>query len=177
MHKRAATSVRSQGIRSPRPHLTATHLVRAAEWGDAGDVHALLAAHANSGLILPRTFDEVTQALDDCIVVTDQHDRVLASASLIEYSPSLAEVGGVVVAEDAQGQGLGSIAVRAVEAMARRRGVDELFALTTADRFFESLGYVRCAIARYPEKLARYEALARRGVAILPKSCFRKLAL
>ncbi len=172
MHRTARR--RPTPARSPRPHLSATHLVRAATPADASDIHLLVSAHVERGAVLPRTADEVAAAVDHYVVVTDGHDRVVACAALQEYSPSLGEVSSVVVDPDAQGRGLGSMVVRGVEALARRRGIEELFAVTLADGFFASLGYERCAMARYPEKLARYEALARRGVPILPKSCFRK---
>lgn len=176
MHKIARKPRPAPKSRSSRPHLTATHLVRGATNADVAEIHELVARHAESGVLLPRTAEDIAAAIDDYVVVTDGHGRVMACAALQEYSPSLGEVSSVVVAPEAQGAGLGSIAVRAVEGMARRRGIDELFALTLAEAFFSSLGYERCAIARYPEKLARYERLARRGVAILPKSCYRKLA-
>lgn len=176
MHKLARKPRPAPHPRSPRPHLSATHLVRGATTSDVADIHELVARHAGSGVLLPRSADEIAAAVDDYVVVTDAHGRVMACAALQEYSPSLGEVSSVVVAPEAQGAGLGSIAVRGVEGMARRRGIDELFALTLADGFFTSLGYERCAVARYPEKLARYEQLARRGVAIVPKSCYRKLA-
>lgn len=176
MHKLARKPRSATTPRSSRPHLTATHLVRGATHADVTEIHELVARHAESGTLLPRTADEIAATVDDYVVVTDQHGRVMACAALQEYSPSLGEVSSVVVASEAQGAGLGSIAVRAVEGMARRRGIDELFALTLADGFFASLGYERCAIARYPEKLTRYERLARRGVTILPKSCYRKSA-
>ncbi len=161
--------------RSPRSHLSATHLVRAARLPDAEDIHQLVVGHAESGVLLPRSADEIADAIDNYIVVADPNGRVMGCAALHEYSPSLGEVGSVVVAPEAQGQGLGSIAVRGVEGIARRRGIEELFAVTLADHFFASLGFERCAMARYPEKLARYDAMRRRGVRIVPKSCYRKL--
>lgn len=179
MHKNAPRRrpVTSAPIARPsRPHLSATHVVRGALDADAAEIHELVAHHAEAGLVLPRSADEIAAAIDDYVVVTDPHGRVMACAALLEYSPSLGEVSSVVVSPEAQGRGLGSMAVRGVEAMARRRAIDELFAVTLADGFFHSLGYERCAIARYPEKLARYEALQARGVAVVPKSCFRKLA-
>lgn len=174
MHKIARQRRAAPKSRAPRPHLSATHVVRAAVASDVADIHALVAIHAVSGALLPRTVEDIAAAIDDYVVVLDGYGSIMACAALQEYSPSLGEVSSVVVAAEAQGMGLGSIAVRAVETMARRRGIDELFAVTLADGFFASLGYERCAVARYPEKLARYERLMRRGVPIVPKSCYRK---
>ncbi len=161
---------------APRSHLSATHVVRGALASDAGEIHELVSRFAESGLLLPRSADDIALAIDDYVVVADQHGRVMGCAALYEYSPSLGEVGSVVVSPEAQGRGLGSIAVRGVEGIARRRGIDELFALTLADHFFASLGYTRCALSRFPEKLARQAEMARLGIPVVPKSCYRKMA-
>jgi amino-acid N-acetyltransferase len=161
---------------APRSHLSATHVVRSAMSSDAGEIHELVSRFAEAGLLLPRSADAIAVAIDDYVVVSDQHGRVMGCAALHEYSPSLAEVGSVVVAPEAQGRGLGSIAVRGVEGIARRRGIEELFAVTVADQFFASLGYARCALARFPEKLARYAEMTRLGLPVVPKSCYRKMA-
>ena len=176
MHNFAFQPRSLEPSRSSRTHLSATHAVRSALPSDAGEIHQLVSAHTEAGLLLPRSSEDIAAAIEGYVVVIDQHERVMGCAALLEYSPSLAEVGSVAVAREAQGCGLGSLVVRGVEGMARRRGIDELFAVTRADRFFASLGYAPCAIGRYPEKLAHYDRLARLGIPIVPKSCYRKLA-
>jgi N-acetylglutamate synthase-like GNAT family acetyltransferase len=64
-------------------------------------------------------------------------------------------VAAIAVSPAAQGQGLGGRIVRAVEELARKRGVPEVFALTLEPKFFEALGYARVDRARYPEKIRR----------------------
>jgi amino-acid N-acetyltransferase len=176
VHKVA--SRRSHPARRPRKPartaLSATHAARVAVPADAADIQQLIAGFVDEGLMLPRSVDEVEAAIDDFVVVVDRHDRVQACAALHEYCPSLAEVTSVAVAREAQGMGLGTLAVRSVEAMARQREVSELFALSLAEPFFDSLGYEPVPLERFPEKVARYEALAERGVAVTPKTCFRK---
>jgi amino-acid N-acetyltransferase len=179
MHKLAAARAakvapKRRPQRSATPRLSLTHIVRGATAADIADIHELVERNAARQLVLPRTVDEIALVVDDYVVVTDSHGRVRGAAALQEYSPALSEVVSVVVADDARGEGLGSMVVLGVEAMARRRGVDELFALSLADRFFESLGYAHAELSRYPEKIARYESLAQRGIAIVAKRCFRK---
>ena len=54
--------------------------------------------------------------------------------------------------------------VRALEQLARLRGVRELFALTHAPAFFVGLGYVAVDRTQYPEKMRRdCASCARRG--------------
>ena len=169
-----SASPRAQpGTQRPRRlHLSATHIVRPALDGDVDDILALIEPHAAVGAMLPRSREQVVADLPAYVVVTDDRDRVQACAALYEYSPNLAEVGSVAVANDVRGRGLGSLAVRGVEALARQRGIEELFALTRSEGFFESLGYAPTSVARYPEKLARYDELRARGVEIVPKACY-----
>lgn len=155
-------------------HLSGTHVVRPATAADAADVHALLSEFADEGLVLRRAESEIEHALRDFVVVADRAGTVLGCGALTEYSPSVAEVSAIAIRREAQGQGLGSMIVRAVEALARRRGIPELFAMSRAVRFFESLGYEETSLDRFPEKAARYVELSAKGVAITPKSCLRR---
>jgi N-acetylglutamate synthase-like GNAT family acetyltransferase len=175
VHKLASRKTGAVRVVAPsRGHLSATHLTRAAVIADCTDIHELLAPYAERGLVLPRTLEDIERAIADYVVVVDPHDRLAACAALVEYSPSLAEVASVAVTPAAQGTGLGTLAVRGVEAMARRRGVQSLFALSLAERFFESLDYERAPVSDFPEKLARYEALQSSGIPVIPKACFQK---
>ena len=176
MHKLARTSSkRSKAATSARPHLSATHVVRPAHAGDVAAIHAIVRRYAAQGALLPRTRRDIQAVLADYVVVVDASRRVLACAALSRYSASLAEVTSVAVAKSAQGRGLGTMAVRGVEALARERGIIELFAMTTAEAFFASLGYEQSSVEQYPEKLARYELLRAAGVNVVERACYRKL--
>lgn len=125
--------------------------------------------------MLPRSVEQIAASIDNYVVATDEAGHVLACAALDEYSPSLAEVSSVAVAESEHGRGLGTQVVLGVERLARARDIDEIFALSLTDNFFLALSYKPTTISRYPEKLVRYEALAKAGVEIVPKRCFQKL--
>jgi amino-acid N-acetyltransferase len=150
-------------------------MVRRALRGDAPQILELVAQYAAQGLMLPRTLDEIAARIDSYVVATDENRRVIACAALEEYSPSLAEVSSVAVAPAHHGEGLGSQVVLGIERLARSRDIEELFALSLTDNFFLSLSYNPTTVSRYPEKLARYEALTRSGVEIVPKRCFQKV--
>jgi len=124
--------------------------------------------------MLPRTFDQIASRIDNYVVSADQAGRVVACAALEEYSPSLAEVSSVAVAQSHQGRGLGTEVVLGVERLARSRDIEEIFALSLTDNFFLALSYKPTTISRYPEKLARYDSLSKAGVEIVPKRCFQK---
>lgn len=129
--------------------------VRPACLADVAGIVALVNGYAAQAIMLYRSPESVQMTLHDFVVAVDSADTVMACGALKEYSPSLAEVASVAVAREAHGMGLGTAIVAAVEQLARKRGIDELFALTLTPRFFESAGYVVGDRALYPEKIRR----------------------
>lgn len=130
-------------------------LVRRARAQDAAAISRLNNTFANEGQMLTRTPEMIALAIDDYVVVQDGSGALLACASLKEYSPSVAEVAAVAVSKDAHGKGLGRAVVHAVEDLARKRGIYDVFALTLQPEFFAAVGYQRVDRARYPEKIRR----------------------
>ena len=61
----------------------------------------------------------------------------------------------MAVSRSAHGMGLGRAIVGAVEELARKRGIYDVFALTLQPEFFSAIGYLRVDRARYPEKIRR----------------------
>jgi amino-acid N-acetyltransferase len=105
--------------------------------------------------MLRRSPEMIAMSIDDYVVATDHRGEIVACGALKEYSPSVAEVAAIAVSETAHGQGLGKAMVRAVEALALKRGIYDLFALTLQPEFFAAVGYQRVDRARYPEKIRR----------------------
>ena len=129
--------------------------VRRARAGDVTAVWALVNGYAAEDVMLPRTPEQVLLAVDDYVVATDAHGRLLACAAVREYSPSLAEVVSVAVAREAHGRGLGRVVVGAAEQLAAKRGFASVFAHTLSPCFFEAIGYAVVERSRYPEKAGR----------------------
>ena len=129
--------------------------IRRATVADADAIARLNNHFADQHLMLRRTPEMIALACDDYVVAVDDRERILACGALKEYSPSVAEVAAIAVSPDAQGLGLGRRIVTAVEELARKRGIPEVFALTLAPEFFEALEYHRVDRARYPEKIRR----------------------
>lgn len=110
---------------------------------------------AAEGVMLRRTPETIALALDDYVVACGARGDLLACGALKEYSPSVAEIAAIAVAPEARGTGLGRTIVGAVEELARKRAVYDVFALTLQPEFFAALGYTRVDRARYPEKIRR----------------------
>lgn len=130
-------------------------LVRRARPQDAAAISRLNNVFANEGQMLRRTPEMVALAIDDYVVVQAISGELLACGALKEYSPSVAEVAAVAVSRSAHGMGLGRAIVGAVEGLARKRGIYDVFALTLQPEFFTAIGYLRVDRARYPEKIRR----------------------
>lgn len=129
--------------------------VRRARFAEANAIAQLNNFFADQHLMLRRTPEMIGLTIDDYLVAVDEWGRILACGALKEYSPSVAEVSAIAVSPAAQGLGLGRRIVTAVEELAVKRGVPEVFALTLEPKFFEALGYQRVDRARYPEKIRR----------------------
>jgi N-acetylglutamate synthase-like GNAT family acetyltransferase len=130
-------------------------VIRRASSAEADAIARLNNFFADQALMLWRTPEMISLAIDDYVVAVDARGTMFGCGALKEYSPSIAEVAAIAVSADAQGLGLGRRIVHAVEALARKRGVPEVFALTLEPEFFETLGYSRVDRARYPEKIRR----------------------
>ena len=151
-------------------------LLRPALLSEADAIARLNNHFADQQLMLRRTPEMIGLAIADYVVGVDAHGHLLACGALKEYSPSLGEVAAIAVSPDAQGMGLGRRVVEAVEALARTRGIPEVFALTLEPRFFEALGYQRVDRARYPEKIRRDCIGCARRFAC-NETCFARLLL
>lgn len=129
--------------------------IRPARNADIVGIVALVSGYAAEAIMLYRSPESVRMTLHDFVVAVGSSGNVLACGALKEYSPSLAEVASVAVAREAHGLGLGTAIVAAVERLAQKRGIDELFALTLTPKFFENAGYAIADRALYPEKIRR----------------------
>jgi amino-acid N-acetyltransferase len=131
------------------------YTIRKARPGDGAAIAQLIAEYAAEALMLRRTPDMVELAIDDYVVATDRRDRIVGCGALKEYSPSVAEIAAIAVSRDVHGCGVGRAIVAAVERLAAKRDIYDVFALTLQPAFFAAVGYHRVDRARYPEKIRR----------------------
>jgi argininosuccinate synthase len=129
--------------------------IRAAKPKDIPDIMTLVEDHAQRGALLPRTAESVHETLDNWLVGKDEDGEIVACVSLHRYTPALAEVRSLAVADKVKGQGYGRTIVKAIIAEARQRNVPTLFALTRVVPFFQKLGFHTTSKERFPEKVWR----------------------
>jgi amino-acid N-acetyltransferase len=135
--------------------MAAEFRIRRARSSDADEIARLISIFAAEALMLKRTPSMVELAIDDYVVATDAHGHIVGCGALKEYSPSVAEVAAIAVSRDVHGCGVGRAIVNAVEQLAGKRGIYDVFALTLQPEFFSAIGYQRVDRARYPEKIRR----------------------
>ena len=116
--------------------------IRPAAAADVPAVHAFLRPFVARGRLLERTMAELDSLAPHGFVAADrQTGRVVGFAALEVYSPKLAEVRSLAVADESRGRGVGQALVGRCVELARERRVLEVMAVTSADAFFTRCGF------------------------------------
>lgn len=126
--------------------------IRPAAVQDVDAILALLADYARMGNLLPRTRTEVVANIE-LFRVADAGGEVTGCGALEIFTPDLAEIRSLVVAEEFKGTGTGRQLVERLIDDARHRGHRRLMALTYSPGFFHRLGFETVAKELFPEKV------------------------
>lgn len=116
------------------------YAIRAALEDDLPGVVALLRGFVEQRKLLRRTRAE-TSALLATGFVAEYLDEMVGFASVEIYSKKLAEIQCLAVKDEHQGHGLGSELVRHCLELARKRGVMEVMAISSSEKFLQNLGF------------------------------------
>jgi N-acetylglutamate synthase-like GNAT family acetyltransferase len=127
---------------------------RVARPADAEAICALIAHFAAQGLLLPRTLENIRACIGHFLVMA-WGKQVVGCVALEPYGTDLVEVRSLAVAEEFAGRGLGARLLRFAVAVARRRGIARVFAVTHAPEFFARQGFSATERRCIPEKIAR----------------------
>lgn len=115
-------------------------------------LYALIKYYSDQRLMLPLSLDEIYHRAQGFRVILD-NDWVIASAHLDIFTPELAEIKSLAVAQEYHNKGLGRIMVEDCEQEATKLGIKKLFVLTYQQKFFEKLGYIVVDLKTLPEKV------------------------
>lgn len=113
---------------------------RQAVMRDIPSILSLINGYAASGIMLPRTEFEMSEAIRDFTVVT-RGDEFLGCGALHFYSPTFGEIRSLAVQEKAKTQGVGKRLVEALIHEAQVYELDAVFAFTYVVEFFNKLGF------------------------------------
>ncbi|MGJ3237750.1 MAG: GNAT family N-acetyltransferase [Anaerolineae bacterium] len=117
-----------------------TITIRKAVVNDLVQIEALIESYVEGGALLPRTFKELADLLDN-FFVAEMDERIVGCAALDIYNRKLAEIRSLAVAQDAQGHGVGKMLVTACVELARERQILEVMAISASEDFFKSCGF------------------------------------
>ena len=126
--------------------------LRPATLADVAGMETLMAPFVATGDLLPRSNYDLCRHIKE-YVVAEAYGSIVGTAGLKIYSTDLAEVGGLAVRDDQQGQGVGKALVEALLADARALGLSEVFGLTRKPLFFLRLGFRMAEKEEFPLKV------------------------
>jgi N-acetylglutamate synthase-like GNAT family acetyltransferase len=127
---------------------------RRARPSDAPAIRALIAHYAAQGILLPRAEEQIREQYAHFLVL-EENRQLVGCASLESYGCDLAEIRSLAVSPEIRGRGLGSRLVEFALAVARRRRIARVFAVTQAPEFFLRRGFALAHRRDIPEKIAR----------------------
>ncbi len=119
---------------------------------DVSAIGALMERYAALGNVLPRTVDDIRRNLDEFYVIEIQ-SRVVGCGALEVFTPELAEIRSLMIAEDYAARGLGGRLVEHLIGEARTRGFKRLMALTYVPQFFHKWEFETVSKDALPEKV------------------------
>ncbi|BFG35783.1 hypothetical protein CerSpe_220570 [Prunus speciosa] len=137
---------------------------RMARVSDLSGIRQIILPLEASGTLVPRSDEELLQALDSFIVV-EREGQIIACAALFPFQEDrCAELAAIAVSPDCRGQGQGDKLLDYIEKKASSLGLVKLFLLTTrtAD-WFVRRGFSECSIESIPEKRRRKINLSRKS--------------
>lgn len=110
----------------------------------------LVAPEIESGVILPRTNDEIATNIRSYFIAMEA-DKLVGFVALHIHSPNLAELRSMIIDQNYRGRNIGTTLVEKACEEGRHLGLQEVLALTYQQRFFERLGFVEIPKESIPE--------------------------
>lgn len=115
-------------------------LIRSSETRDLNELDEFIKPFVEQKVLIPRTFDELTELIRHGFVA-EFDSRIVGFAALEVYSSKLGEIRSLAVSEHFQRLGIGKRLVEACIGRAHERNVLEVMAITSSEHFFKSCGF------------------------------------
>ncbi len=128
--------------------------IREAQVNDLDAICAIVEHWARQGEHLPRTRDEILESLSEFAVAV-RGDRVVGCGSLWIYTPQIAEIRSLGVAQGQKGGGLGTSLTKYFVDWAGDLGIPKVFVLTRVPEFFGRCGFKSVSVSTLPEKVLK----------------------
>lgn len=126
-------------------------VVRKAGMHDIAPILELINGYAAKGIMLPRTELEVSEDIRDFSVIVSD-GRLVGCGALHFYTPSIAEIRSLAVAEASKTHGIGRRLIEALVQEASAYSLDAVFAFTYVAEFFRKMGFQEVERGELPLK-------------------------
>ncbi len=113
-------------------------------------MQALIKPEVDSGIILPRSNDELATNIRSYTLAFDD-DKLVGFCALHVHSPLLAEIRSLIVSERYRSQNIGSEIVKRCLEEAKSLGLKQVLSLTYRQSFFEKLGFTEIPKESLPD--------------------------
>ncbi len=128
-------------------------IVRKAVESDIPAIYELLHFYARKKIVLERSPEDLRYYLKNFTVALADDGKLLGCVAVRDFGNNLLEVRSLVVAEEAQGTGVGRALVEdRIERLKNERKSFRLFALTLKPQFFFKLGFRTIPHGELPEE-------------------------
>jgi amino-acid N-acetyltransferase len=117
---------------------------------DIANMQKLVKKEVESGIILPRSDDEIATNIRSYTLALKEGE-IVGFCALHIHTPYLAEIRSLIVREDLRGMKIGENMVRKCIDEAYSLGLQKLLSLTYKKSFFERLGFVEIPKESLPE--------------------------
>jgi len=118
-------------------------------------IYSLVELNVRRKSLLPRSRFSIQASLPDWVVAV-KDNSIIGCGSLLSYVDGMAEVRSLAIADVFHGQGVGTSIVSRLVENARERGMETVFALTTAVSLFRKSGFSIVPIHCFPDKVIQF---------------------
>lgn len=127
--------------------------IRKAVISDAKHIQKLINGYASKNLMLPRSLNEIYEALRD-FWVCEENKKIIACCALhVVGWESLSEIKSLAVARSHHKKGIGAALINTCLNEAKALEVKNVFVLTYVPRFFKKFGFKKISKAKLPHKI------------------------
>lgn len=126
--------------------------IRKAKVSDVEVIFQLISMYAKKGILLPRTRESLYENIQVIFVAT-MDDQIVGTASLHILGKDLAEIRSLVVADEANGKGIGKLLVQKIVEEMQKLEIRRLISLTYQVKFFEKCGFRIIEKEEMPQKV------------------------
>ncbi|STP13044.1 GNAT family acetyltransferase [Helicobacter mustelae] len=113
------------------------------------EMQDLVGDEVKQGLILPRSPEEMAQNIRSYYLALD-NDKIIGFCALHIYTPRLAEIRSLVVAQDYRNQGIAQELVARNIAEGKSLGIQDFLVLTYRPNLFKRMGFEEIAKEKIP---------------------------